>query len=83
MDLETLINNAINDNSLIKVNNKIYLTKYQIAVLERFHIEYNSCSDIKEILFLIDDYLEAEYEEELDELAKNLQEFSYYNFTNK
>lgn len=83
MDLEALINNAINDNSLVKINDKIYLTKYQIAVLERFHIEYNSCSDIKEILFLIDDYLESDYEEELDELAKSLQEFSYYNFTHK
>jgi len=83
MDLETLISNAINDNSLVKINDKIYLTKYQIAVLERFHIEYNSCSDIKEILFLIDDYLETDYEEELDELAKSLQEFSYYNFTHK
>lgn len=83
MDLEKLINNAISDNSLVKINDNIYLTKYQIVVLERYHIEYNSCSDIKEILFLIDDYLETDYEEELDELAKNLQEFSYYNFTNK
>lgn len=83
MDLETLINNAINNNSLVKVNERIFLTKYQIAVLERFHIEYNNCNDIKEILFLIDDYLDSVYEEELDELAKNLQEFSYYNFTHK
>ncbi|MBQ6687175.1 MAG: hypothetical protein IJN03_01470 [Bacilli bacterium] len=83
MDLDKLINNAINDNSLVKINSNIYLTKYQIAILDRFHIEYNNCSDIKEILFLIDEYLESEYEEELDELAKNLQEFSYYNFTHK
>jgi len=83
MDLEKLINNAINDNSFVKINDNIYLTKYQIAVLERYNIEYKSCSDIKEILFLIDDILETDYEEELDELAKNLQEFSYYNFTNK
>ena len=83
MDLEKLIDNAINDNSLVKINEKIYLTKYQIAVLERYHIEYNKCSDIKEILFLIDDYLEYDYEEELDDLAKSLQEFSYYNYTNK
>ncbi len=83
MDLETLINNAINDNSFVKINDKIYLTKYQIGILDRFHIEYTSCSDIKEILFLIDEILETDYEEELDELAKNLQEFSYYNFTHK
>lgn len=83
MDIEKLINDAINDNSLVKISDKIYLTKYQIAILERFHIEYNTCSDIKEILFLIEDYLENDYEEELDELAKSLQEFSYYNFTHK
>ena len=83
MNLEKLINDAINDNTLVKINSKIYLTNYQIAVLERFHIEYNKCNDIKDILFLIDDYLESDYEEELDELSKNLQEFSYYNYTNK
>ena len=83
MDLETLINNALDDNSLVKVNDKIFLTKYQIAVLDRYHIEYNSCNDIQEILFLIDDFLEVDYEEDLDEVAKSLQEFSYYTFTNK
>jgi len=83
LDLENLINNAINDNSFVKINDKIYLTKYQISVLERFHIGYQKCTEIKDILFLIDDYLEGEYEEELDELAKNLQEFNYYNFTHK
>ena len=83
MDLDALINNALNDNALVKINDKVYLTKYQIAVLDRFHIEYNSCNDISEILFLIDDYLDTDFEEELDDVGKSLQEFSYYNFTNK
>ena len=83
MNLEDLISSTINNNTLVKVNEKIYLTKYQIEVLDRFHIEYNYCSDIKEIIFLIEDILDTDYDEELDELAKNLQEFSYYNFTNK
>ena len=83
MDLDALINNALNDNALVKINDKVYLTKYQIAVLDRFHIEYNSCNDISEILFLIDDYLDTDFEEELDDIGKSLQEFSYYNFTNK
>lgn len=83
MNLEDLINNTINDNTLVKVNEKIYLTKYQIEVLDRYHIEYNSCSDIKEIIFLIEDILDVDYDEDLDELAKSLQEFNYYNFTNK
>lgn len=83
MNLEDLITNTINDNTLVKVNEKIYLTNYQIEVLDRYHIEYNSCSDIKEIVFLIEDILEVDYDEDLDELAKSLQEFNYYNFTNK
>lgn len=83
MDYNDLINNVINNNSLIKINEKIYLTNYQKEILDRYHIEYETCSDIKDILFLIDDVLETEYEEELDDVAKNLQEFSYYNFTNK
>lgn len=83
MDLETLVSNALNDTTLVKISDAIYLTKYQIAVLERYHIEYTTCNDIKEILFLIDDYLESEYEEDLDDVAKSLQEFSYYNYTNK
>ena len=83
MDLEALVSNLLKDNSLVKINNKIYLTKYQIDVLNKYHIEYNCCSDIKEILFLIEDYLDIDYEEELDEVAKSLQEFNYYNFTYK
>lgn len=78
-----LVSNLLENNSLVKINDKIYLTKYQIHVLNKYHIEYNCCSDIKEILFLIEDYLDVDYEEELDEVAKSLQEFNYYNFTHK
>lgn len=83
MNIDALISNTINNNSLIKINDKIYLTNYQKEILDRYHIEYETCNDIKDIIFLIDDILETDYEEELDDVAKNLQEFSYYNFTNK
>lgn len=83
MDLETLIKASVDNNTLVKIKDNIYLTKYQIEVLERYHIEYNYCSDINEILFLIEEVLESDYEEDLDEVARNLQEFSYYNYTNK
>ena len=83
MNLDKLINDTINNNSLVKINNNIFLTQYQIAVLERFHIEYATCNSIQEILFLIDDYLDTDYEEELDEISRSLQEFNYYNYTNK
>ena len=83
MDLDSIINQTIKDNNFVKINNNLYLTNYQIEVLDRYHIDYTSANDIKSLIFLIEDYLEEDYEEELDELTNNLQEFSYYNYTNK
>ena len=83
MDINKLINQTIHNNSFVKINDNLYLTNYQIEVLNRYHIDYQNVSDIKNLIYLIEDYLEDDYEEELDELTNNLQEFSYYNYTNK
>lgn len=85
-EIEDLVNNTINDNSLVKINDKLYLKKYQIEVLDYYHIEYQKCSSVSEILFLIEDILENEEVEDsdlLDEVATSLQEFNYYHNTNK
>ncbi len=86
MDIEKIINDTINRNSLVKVNNKIYLKKYQIEVLEMCHIDYRNASSVKEILFLIEEAIEYDNEinnELLEDVASSLQEFDYYNNTNK
>lgn len=85
-EIEDLVNKTINNNSLVKINDQLYLKKYQIEVLEYYHIEYQKCSSISEILFLIEDVLENEEVEDeglLEEVTMSLQEFQYYHNTNK
>lgn len=84
--VEDLVIETIHDNSLVKINDKLYLKQYQIEVLDYYHIEYQKCASISEILFLIEDILENEEVEDrdlLEEVATSLQEFNYYHNTNK
>ena len=80
-EIKTFIDEAINKNSLVKINDQLYLKRYQIEVLEYYGIDPKKCSSISEILFLIEDILENE--EQLEEVALSLQEFQYYHNTNK
>lgn len=75
------VNDLIKKNNYIKVNDQVYLKKYQKDILDLYHIPYNSCGSISEILYLIDEVDDGE--EELDNVARELQEFNYYHNTNK
>ena len=65
-----------------KINDKLYLTKNQMDILERYDIEYRTKS-IDELIFEIEDILNYEESEELDKLSMDLSEFNYYHNTNK
>ncbi len=85
-EVESLVNESIQNNTFLKVNDKLYLKKYQKEILDYYHIDYQKCSSISEILFLIDEVLENEEVDDydkLEELALSLQEFNYYHNTNK
>lgn len=85
-DIEDLIKETINKNSLIKVNDQLYLKQYQIEVLDFYHIEYKKATTVSEILLLIEEVLENDFSldtDALDEVAQSLQEFNYYHNTNK
>lgn len=85
-DIEDLIKETINKNSLIKVNDQLYLKQYQIEVLDFYHIEYKKATTVSEILLLIEEVLENDFSVDtyaLDEVAQSLQEFNYYHNTNK
>ena len=73
---------TINDSKLIKVNDYIYLTQKQKYILDKYQIFYD-VKDIKELLFLIDEQLNMNYNLELDEIAMQLAEFDYYHNSNK
>ncbi len=77
--MEQEFNNIINDNKINKINDHIYLTNKQIEVLNNHQVNYQDCHDLKELLFLIDDI----DDEEIDEIAMDISELNYYQYTNK
>lgn len=81
--IETEILNTFEDNSLKQVNETLYLTGYQMNVLNEAHIPYQTCSNVKDILFLLNDIVDEEEYDEIDEVARQLSEFSYYEETHK
>lgn len=82
-NLENVIENIIEQNTLEKVNDKIYLTKYQIQVLEENNIPYKSCNTMSELIFLLSDITEEEEFDELENVARQIEEFHYYNEVRK
>ncbi len=85
-EIEDLINETINNNSLVKVNDNLYLKKYQIEILNYYHVDYKNCSSISEIILLINEIIDNEEIEDIDtleEILLSLQEFNYYHNTNK
>lgn len=65
--------------------NDLCLSDYQVEVLKRYNLDYHDFSDMKSLLFMIEDILEQSPEEleDLAEVADQISEFNYYNLTNK
>lgn len=63
--------------------NNILLSDYQISVLSRNGIDYNKFSNVRELLFEIENYLDDDFDEELDMVSSQLSEYIYYNETKK
>ncbi len=85
-EIQKMVDDTIYKNSLVKISDKLYLKQYQMEVLDYYHIEYQKCSSVSEILFLIEEVLDNEEVEDyevLEEVATSLQEFQYYHNTNK
>lgn len=85
--IEELLN-AIDfeQNKLQKTKQDLFLTNYEIAVLKKYHIDYDNCKMAKEILQkvenIISDLDELE-QEELDQVEMSIAERDYYQNTNK
>lgn len=78
-----LSNINFTNNSLIKINNNLYLTQNQIDTLIKYNIEYKTSNSIRDLMIKIEDILNYDYDEELDLLLYNLSERNYYENTNK
>ena len=85
---EVSIDEAINfsnfDEVLLKRReNNLLLSDYQVVILNRNGIDYKNYSNVRDLLFEIDNSLEDYFDEELDVVASQLSEYLYYNETKK
>ena len=72
-----------NKNKLVKVNEKLYLTNYQIEILNKYNIDYKSLGNLSSIIYVAEEILEEDDYEDLDEIIRELAERNYYENTNK
>lgn len=83
IDYDSLIPD-IEKTKLKKIKNDIYLSDAWIEVLERYDIDYRKYNSVSALIFDIEEILNSGVEaNELEELSKDIQEFNYYNNTNK
>jgi len=73
------------ENSFLKqIKNDIYLSLDDINILEKYEINYQSFSSMKELIFEIEEVLNNNYvDSDLEDLSIKLSEYNYYNNTNK
>lgn len=83
-NLNELLNNIdFESNKLVKINNKLYLTNYQIEILNKYNIDYKSLGNLSSIIYVAEEILEEDDYEDLDEIIRELAERNYYENTNK
>ena len=81
-NIDEEINKIINDNSLNYVDNLI-LNNHEISILDRYDIDYKRCVDMKDLIFLLEDYLNDIEDNELEEILMSISERDYYKNSNK
>ena len=90
IDYDSLIPD-IEKTKLKKIKNDIiidggYVTEEfsRVSLLERYDIDYRKYNSISALIFDIEEILNSGVEaNELEELSRDIQEFNYYNNTNK
>lgn len=80
MKYDDLIKEVLHKNKMVKINDKIYLTSYQIEILDKYQIPYQMCNSIGEIIFYIEEILkeDANDYEDLETVSLSLSEIDYY-----
>jgi len=84
VSIEELVNKLNPRDNIIKdCGNGIYLSQPQIEILKQYGFSYQKYSNVKSLIFDIEEYLNENYEEDLEEIVNSLSEFNYYHNTNK
>lgn len=84
-NIDELVNSLdFESNSLKDCGNGIFLTNFEISVLNRYNIDYSKYNDLKGIIFEIEEILNYEVsDDDLEQVSKTIAERDYYQNTNK
>ena len=85
-DIEKLVGEMdFHANELQTIGKNLMLTNHEIEVLNRYKIEYKKCSNLKEVLFEIEDIMGDMdiVDEDLELVSQSISERDYYQNTNK
>lgn len=84
-DIDKLVGEMdFSKNMLNHIGNNIYLSNYEIDVLNKYNINYKNCNDLKSILFFIEEILNEDSTlDDLEIISKSISERDYYLNTNK
>ena len=88
MDFEEYIKSTSSEldfsSNLLNDVNGLLLSNKEISVLKEYDINYSSCNNLKEVIYLIEEKID-EYDspEELLEISDSISERDYYANTNK
>ena len=84
-DIDRLIGEMDFESNKFNNINGLMLTNREVEVLDRYNINYKSCTTLKEIIFQIEDLIQDMdiVEEDLDYISGTISERDYYQNTNK
>lgn len=84
INVENLIESGNIHKKMHKIReNGLFLSDEEIELLDSFDIPYKSCTNIMQLVHMIDEVNEDLQYPELDQLASSLAEQNYYLNTNK
>ena len=83
--MEENIELEFNKRSVKQRKNGIYLSDEQIEILNKYNINYLDYTNINELIFKIENYLNDSYTQldDLEWVSESLSTFNYYHNTNK
>ena len=61
----------------------LLLTDYQVDILKKYNIDYETFNNLGELIYYLEDYLNQNDIPELDMVSAEISEFHYYHNTNK
>ena len=73
----------VEQNKLVHIKDNLYLTNYQREVLEEYHIPYQNVKSNKDLLFYLSEIGSDEEYDKLENVARELADYSYYHETHK